>query len=555
MSTRVYSAVFLATLCAIAWAPSKPAYDLDDTTCHVMSLKATASGTAKGIGKVKDEALYEATVTLLPNATWEAQFDGTVVASGTYTRKNVFSLKLAAELSPEGTIQVQDWIESKLEEAAVGAGLDIETTLVVATAKITMSLVPNKKTGTATAKFKAAFKLTGTTDGEGVLDAPTKAKLKLGGTSDPIQLADILAPTSTGAPLAIVPSIGSVDGGSSVTVFVGSTVGLTSAAVGGVNLTSLLITGATTITGITGAHAAGAVDVTTTNGTGPSAPLVSAFTYVAPADLSALDLTMRFAAGASIVPHDETVYVLPTIGFPAFPVRVSFIWFGTASAGNSVHREAGYLSWDFNPTVGGVQPMHTGLLGGLSTLKRTAGDTGLNVDRLDNTIPAGNNVANIYGASEGFLWVLVRTPPSIEAGDWPLVGAFGGLGAPQIELSGDSGGVAKFRLPSYINGTTADSDLAPVTTPVSLDAWMVIMARYNGPANTKEIRINGGSWVSAFTLNLSHTQDGQAVSVALPMPLNAELADIGSQQTTVSNAMADSIYLALKETYPAAGLP
>lgn len=368
-----------------------------------------------------------------------------------------------------------------------------------------------------------------------------------------------VAPTVT----AIAPSRGFSPGGTSVTVSVTDSTGVTSVAVGGVNLTSFVVTGPNTIVGVTGAHAAGPVDVTATRGVATSAPLVGAFLYkdpITPANLSALDLTMRFAAGPTIVPHDETVYILPTVGFPPSPVRVSFVWFGTASAGASGHRMTVNNSWDLDPSVGGVQPLHLGSLGGLSTVKRLTGDTLLQSYRLDNTIPPGNDSGFVWGATQGFGWVLVRTPTSIPletgaGGDWQVLG--GGGNQQNIEIGNESGNMlARFRLASYINGTSADADSSPVTTPIALDSWMVIMVRYNNSTNTKEIRVNGGAWASAFTYNLSHTQDANG-SVFIPSyaPPNTEVADVGVMTSTVNDATADAIYLAIRALYPAASLP
>lgn len=82
------------------------------------------------------------------------------------------------------------------------------------------------------------------------------------------------APTVT----SIVPSTGAGLGGTFVTITGSSMTGATSASVGGVNLTSLLVLSDTTVTGITGIHSAGAVAVAVTNPTG-TGTLAAAFTY------------------------------------------------------------------------------------------------------------------------------------------------------------------------------------------------------------------------------------------------------------------------------------
>lgn len=189
---RIQPLLASALLFAIAWAPGQQGYDFADTNWVAPEVTAKAAGSAKGIGKIKSKTLHEATVTLLPGDLWEAQLDGEVVASGSYTRKDITSRKLVAELSAEGTAELEDWIDDTLEEAAAGAGVGVDTTLMVTGAKVLVSIATNSKDGTATAKFKASFKFAGTTDGEGEVDAPSKGTLKFSGTTEPIPLEDIL---------------------------------------------------------------------------------------------------------------------------------------------------------------------------------------------------------------------------------------------------------------------------------------------------------------------------------------------------------------------------
>jgi len=88
------------------------------------------------------------------------------------------------------------------------------------------------------------------------------------------------APASTVS--SIAPTSGSTAGGTAVTITGTNFTGATGAAVGGVALTSFTVVNATTITGVTGARAAGAVDVTVT-GPGGTGTLLAGFTYVASA--------------------------------------------------------------------------------------------------------------------------------------------------------------------------------------------------------------------------------------------------------------------------------
>lgn len=83
------------------------------------------------------------------------------------------------------------------------------------------------------------------------------------------------------APTAIAPTSGPAAGGTAVTITVPDSTGLTGAKVGGVALTGFAIVDATHVSGTTGAHAAGAVDVVVTNASGDSPALAAAFTYSA----------------------------------------------------------------------------------------------------------------------------------------------------------------------------------------------------------------------------------------------------------------------------------
>jgi hypothetical protein len=96
---------------------------------------------------------------------------------------------------------------------------------------------------------------------------------------------------------SIAPTTGSTAGGTAVSITVNSSAGCTGAAVGGVALTAFAIVDATHVSGVTGVHAAGAADVTVTNATGTSAPLVGAFTYAAAPTLTSLNYAQGDIAG------------------------------------------------------------------------------------------------------------------------------------------------------------------------------------------------------------------------------------------------------------------
>jgi hypothetical protein len=101
---------------------------------------------------------------------------------------------------------------------------------------------------------------------------------------------DIILGSSPPTVSAINPDYGPAAGGTVVDITVNDSTDCTGATVGGVALTGFSIINATTVRGTTGAHAAGSVDVIVTNTTGPSAPLVNGFRYIAAPSVAAATL-------------------------------------------------------------------------------------------------------------------------------------------------------------------------------------------------------------------------------------------------------------------------
>lgn len=85
--------------------------------------------------------------------------------------------------------------------------------------------------------------------------------------------------SNTPHPSAISPNTGYTAGGDAITITGQNLQGVTSGTLGGVALTSLVVVNSQQITAVTGAHAAGAVDLVLTNAVG-SSTLPNAFTYV-----------------------------------------------------------------------------------------------------------------------------------------------------------------------------------------------------------------------------------------------------------------------------------
>ena len=96
------------------------------------------------------------------------------------------------------------------------------------------------------------------------------------------QLTYLDAPDPAIVVTAISPNTGTASGGTSVSITVDDSTGATGATVGGVALTGFAIVDGTHVSGTTGAHAAGAVDVVVTNAEG-SGTLAGGFTYTAAA--------------------------------------------------------------------------------------------------------------------------------------------------------------------------------------------------------------------------------------------------------------------------------
>ncbi len=89
--------------------------------------------------------------------------------------------------------------------------------------------------------------------------------------------AGAAAPTVTG----IAPASGSTGGGTNVTITGTGFLAGATVSIGGVAATSVVVSTATTITAVTGASAAGTVDVVVTNPGGAAGTKASAYTYVA----------------------------------------------------------------------------------------------------------------------------------------------------------------------------------------------------------------------------------------------------------------------------------
>ncbi len=153
------------------------------------------------------------------------------------------------------------------------------TTVTITGTNFSLPITVNFGGTLATAILVSATKITATSPpGTGVVDVVVSTSV---GSSD-ITVNDKFTYVPAPTLLSIAPTAGSAAGGTSVTLAgTGFQTGAT-VTVGGVALTGLTITVPNVISGITGAHAAGAVDVAVTNPDGQKAILVGGFTYVDP---------------------------------------------------------------------------------------------------------------------------------------------------------------------------------------------------------------------------------------------------------------------------------
>lgn len=117
------------------------------------------------------------------------------------------------------------------------------------------------------APYKSNFK---TFDGE------RRLKWKAGQVIDQ---ADLNAAYPTATITSISPATGGAAGGTAVTITGVNFDGASGAALGGVALTSFTVVNNTTITGVSGAHAAGTVNVTVTDDSG-TLTLTNGYVYV-----------------------------------------------------------------------------------------------------------------------------------------------------------------------------------------------------------------------------------------------------------------------------------
>lgn len=169
------------------------AFDFGDTSWSFTAAKAKMSGKAKGIGKLKDTQFGDGTLTLNGDGTWGLIYDAELIAGGTWDVEDPFDRTIDLFLAGDGLTDLPDYLKDTGESAAALFGIDITITLdTLVLEKVRLKVKPNTKAGTVEARIVATYKYTGTTDGEGNVDAVTTVRARLTGTSDEQPLANVL---------------------------------------------------------------------------------------------------------------------------------------------------------------------------------------------------------------------------------------------------------------------------------------------------------------------------------------------------------------------------
>jgi hypothetical protein len=193
MPMRTPRVVLLVLSFAILPAFAKQAWDFNDSSWTFQVAKLKFGGKAKGIGKVKAFVEAAGDVTVNADDTWVLNYAGEEIAAGTWDVTDEFDKSIDLTLSPEGESELFDFIAFQIEQNALADGVVVDVTLdTPVLEKFKLVVKPNIKKQTAKVKLVAKLKATGTTDGLGVVDAPTNVHAKLATTSDEVPLANIL---------------------------------------------------------------------------------------------------------------------------------------------------------------------------------------------------------------------------------------------------------------------------------------------------------------------------------------------------------------------------
>src|SRR5262245_3200656 len=185
--------VLLVLSFALLPAFAKQAWDFNDTSWTFPVAKIKFGGKAKGIGKVKAFVQTGGDVTLSADGTWVLNYGSGEIAAGTWAVTDEFDKSIDLTLSPAGETELFDFIELQIEQNAAAEGVVVTVDLdTPVKEKLKLTLKPSIKNQTAKMKLSVKLKMTGTTDGLGIFDAPTNVHASLKTTSDEAPLANVL---------------------------------------------------------------------------------------------------------------------------------------------------------------------------------------------------------------------------------------------------------------------------------------------------------------------------------------------------------------------------
>ncbi|HEX5012336.1 MAG TPA: hypothetical protein VFY71_18250 [Planctomycetota bacterium] len=178
---------------ALLPAFAKQAWDFNDTSWTFPTAKIKFGGKAKGIGTVKAFVETGGDVTLHADGTWVLSYGSSEIAAGTWEVTDEFDKSIDLSLSPEGETELFDFIENQIEQNAAADGIVVDVSLdTPVKEKLKLTLKPSLKKQTAKVKLSVKLKMTGTTDGLGIVDAPTNVHASLKTISDEVPLANVL---------------------------------------------------------------------------------------------------------------------------------------------------------------------------------------------------------------------------------------------------------------------------------------------------------------------------------------------------------------------------
>ncbi len=320
----------------------------------------------------------------------------------------------------------------------------------------------------------------------------------------------------------ISPSSGGTAGGDAVTITGTGFTGATSAELGGVPITSFVLTGDTTITGITRARVAGSNLLITVDGLG----FTTGFTYADPFSPASLALSGWFEAGDL------------TTGTGA-------VWAGKASAGISGTTDC-YIAGGNNIGYGVT-------LNGHQTMRVTAGtntfgmwDKATHTTRRVGTVMAGLSGGDIVTCT---MWALINLVSPLPAGagvqaDASLLGPYtqnmSAVMAGTVATVDKIEGYGRF-------GKVPQANVTPAT-------WVLAQYRFNEPAGYVEIRQGSGSWtqVSGVSTIFNDTSlNGQWVvcGASLGSTLPCDVASMGVAPGILSDGDLDNVRAYLNDRY------